>query len=464
MASIVGLTVAYIPLVAAIIIPWALIGAIILFYYKHTPLELRRLEALRSSIMVAKLSEGISGQSCIRSSRRVGEFTNDLNGSINELNSLHFQAFACASWAQIRANTVSYMLFAIIGLLLMKKRYTFQPSVSVVVLLLSEEVLVYITNLVIVASDLQKAMNASERLRYYANSLPQEASRHVVGFNESEKNQWPQHGGIKIDSVVMRYRAELPPALKGLTFYIQPGSKVAIVGRTGAGKSSIMTALLRIVELTSGKIEIDGVDISKIGLHDLRTKISVIPQDPTLFAGTIRSNLDPEGKIDDFTLNRALQNSALVSVSPEMSRRTSLTSLSNTNKALKQDKLGLDSPVEPSGKNLSHGQRQLMALARALARDSKIIISDEATSSVDLDTDARIQNTLRNGFKDKTVLTIAHRLATVLHYDRIVVLDQGTVVEYDTPLNLFRLEGGIFRSMCEKAMITEERFVDNYQK
>jgi len=443
--SIAGLTIAYVPLVATTILPWIIITSLLSWYYRSTPLELKRLEALRSSFVVAKLSEGISGQSSIRSTRRIGDFVTKLSESIDELNSIHFLSFSCTAWVNIRTAFTAFLFNLVVALLILNLRFKITPAVSVLIFSHCDDLSYYLQAILYALSELQKGMNAVERLVYYANSLPQEAARRVVGFNKDDS--WPSTGSIDIKNVVMGYRPELKPALTNLNVHIDAGSKVAIVGRTGAGKSSIIAALLRLTELREGIIEIDGVDIAKIGLYDLRNKIAVIPQDPTLFAGTIRSNLDPEGIIDDLTLNMALRNAAL----------GSNTSDEKVDEIEKQGRslLTLDSTVDPSGRNLSHGERQLMALARALVRDSKIILSDEATSSVDLDTDAKIQHTLKYGFKDKTVITIAHRLATVLHYDKVIVMDKGAVLEYDTPLNLFRNTKSTFRSMCNSAMITE---------
>lgn len=212
-----------------------------------------------------------------------------------------------------------------------------------------------------------------------------------------------------------------------------------MVGRTGVGKSSIMQALFRLVELSGGSITIDGVNISTIGLHDLRSRLAIIPQDPTLFKGTIRSNLDPFNEHTDMELWDALQKA-------------------NLSEGGGRDTLGLDTTVEEEGMNFSLGQRQLMALARALVRDAKIIICDEATSSLDYVTDRKVQETME-AFKGKTLLCIAHRLKTIIGYDRICVMDQGHVAELGPPIELFD-QGGIFQSMCEKGGLRRSDLVE----
>lgn len=205
-----------------------------------------------------------------------------------------------------------------------------------------------------------------------------------------------------------------------------------------------MSTLFRLVELSSGSITIDGMDISKIGLHDLRSRLAIIPQDPTLFKGTIRSNLDPFSEHTDLELWSALRQSDLVTETATIDDKS-------------PGRIHLDGIVEEEGLNFSLGQRQLMALARALVRQSRIIVCDEATSSVDMETDEKIQRTIRTGFAGKTLLCIAHRLRTIINYDRICVMDQGQIAELDTPLALYDM-GGIFRGMCDRSGIRREDF------
>jgi ABC-type multidrug transport system fused ATPase/permease subunit len=282
-------------------------------------------------------------------------------------------------------------------------------------------------------------MNATERIHHYGTQLEEEAPLHLGDVRKT----WPEHGEIIFNHVQMRYREGLPLVLKDLNMHVAAGERIGVVGRTGAGKSSIMSTLFRLVEISGGSITIDGVDISTIGLHDLRSKLAIIPQDPTLFKGTIRSNLDPFNEHSDLELWSALRQADLVS-----------------NDAAIEDKSGrihLDSVVEEEGLNFSLGQRQLMALARALVRGSQIIVCDEATSSVDFETDQKIQKTIVDGFKGKTLLCIAHRLKTIIGYDRICVMDAGAIAELDTPLNLYDA-GGIFRSMCDRSGIKRDDF------
>ena len=210
------------------------------------------------------------------------------------------------------------------------------------------------------------------------------------------------------------------------------------------GKSTLTLALFRFMEATSGQMFIDGVDISKIGLEDLRSRLTIIPQDPVLFSGTLRSNLDPFDQHDDVELWAALKRSHLIDHNHQ-------DEAGNYDSSDDSKNITLDSPVTANGSNWSQGQRQLIALARALVKKSSLIILDEATSSVDFDTDHRIQQTIRKEFVDSSLLCIAHRIRTVADYDRILVLDQGQVIEFDTPYHLISKENGVFRQMCERS-------------
>ncbi|CAG0905757.1 unnamed protein product [Darwinula stevensoni] len=215
---------------------------------------------------------------------------------------------------------------------------------------------------------------------------------------------------------------------------VSPSRQVGIVGRSGAGKSSLMLGLFRIVEKASGRIAIDGVDIGRIGLHDLRSRLTIIPQDPVLFSGSLRSNLDPFEKHSDEEVWRALE----------------LSHLKAFVKGLPQ---GLQNPVAEGGQNFSVGQRQLVCLARALLRKTRILLLDEATAAVDLETDELIQETIRREFRNCTVLTIAHRINTVLDYDKVLVLDGGETREFGSPAGLLRDSRSAFAALARDARV-----------
>jgi len=263
-----------------------------------------------------------------------------------------------------------------------------------------------------------------------------------------------------VEDLVIKYAPDLPSVLHGVSFAIKPREKVGLLGRTGSGKSTLAMALLRFVDPTGGKIVIDGIDIKTIGLHDLRSRITIIPQDSVLFSGTIRENLDPFEEHSDEACLDVLYRVQLISESEHQSRRNSRapspSAAGSEDTAPTQQEetartIRLETEVSAGGSNFSSGQRQLISMARALLRQSSIVILDEATSSIDFKTDAKIQAAVRAEFTNSCLLTIAHRIRTVIDYDRLIVLDKGVIAEFDTPLNLIRKEGGIFREMCLKS-------------
>ncbi|KAJ3331991.1 hypothetical protein HDU91_003194 [Kappamyces sp. JEL0680] len=268
-------------------------------------------------------------------------------------------------------------------------------------------------------------MNSVERLHYYGHEIAVEAAA-VVEDNRPAAS-WPHDGAITFENVQMRYLPELPMVLHKISFSIRGKEKIGIVGRTGSGKSSIIQTAFRFIELCGGSIVIDGVDISKIGLKDLRSKLGIIPQDPTLFSGSFRRNLDPFGNYQDADLWDALERAQM------------------KNKIVQAG--GLDGMILEGGSNLSVGERQLVCLARALLAKTRILFMDEATANVDYESDAAIQKCIRHDFSDCTVVTIAHRLNTVLDYDRILVLEHGNIAEFDSPENLIAQKGSFFRML-----------------
>jgi ATP-binding cassette, subfamily C (CFTR/MRP), member 1 len=401
---------------------------------------MKRFESVLRSFVFAKFSEGLSGTACIRAYGLQNRFIVDLRKAIDEMNSAYFLTFSNQRWLSVRLDVIGNLLVFTTGILVVTARFNVSPSISGLVLSYILSIVQMIQFTVRQLAEVENGMNATERLHYYGTELEEEAPLHTVEVAKS----WPQQGEIIFDDVQMRYRAGLPLVLQGLSMHVKGGERIGIVGRTGAGKSSIMSTLFRLVEISGGSITIDGMNISKVGLADLRSRLAIIPQDPTLFRGTIRSNLDPFHEHSDLELWSALRQADLVSAEANLDDKS-------------PGRIHLDGVVEEEGLNFSLGQRQLMALARALVRNSQIIVCDEATSSVDMETDDKIQRTIATGFKGKTLLCIAHRLRTIINYDRICVMDQGKIAELDIPLALYE-KGGIFRGMCDRSGIREEDF------
>ena len=297
-------------------------------------------------------------------------------------------------------------------------------------------------------------MNATERVVEYSNI----ATEPETGLQPPAA--WPTQGRLSVSDLVVGYAPDLPPVLNGISFDVEPNQRVGVVGRTGAGKSSLTLALFRFLEAREGKILIDGVDISTIRLYDLRSRLAIIPQDPVLFSGTVRSNLDPFDQHEDWELRDALARVHLipsvehsrnvsgvatpVAHAPPTATTTSLSPLPPPPSPTTPTNifLSLSSPIAESGLNLSQGQRQLLCLARAIVSRPKILILDEATSAVDLETDALIQRSIREEFRDVTMVVIAHRLSTIVDFDRVLVLGEGRVREYGKPGELMKIGRG----------------------
>lgn len=263
-------------------------------------------------------------------------------------------------------------------------------------------------------------MIAVERINQYIEQIEPETSNFVM----DPPYAWPSQGVITFSNVVLKYREHLIPSLKGVSFETRPAEKIGVVGRTGAGKTSLLAGLFRLVELYKGSISIDSVNIAHISITALRLRLSCIPQDPFLFSGTVRENLDPLQEYRD----------------PEIWSALTRVDLAPTIKHFG----GLDYVVASGGLNFSVGQRQLFCLARALLRNTKILCIDEATANVDQETDRQIQHTLRSAFRKSTVITIAHRVQTVLDYDRVIVMSDGQILEFDKPENLLSDSTTIF--------------------
>jgi ABC-type multidrug transport system fused ATPase/permease subunit len=437
--SVFALIIAFFYYFAIALVPLTIIFVLAASYYRASAREVKRFESVLRSVVFAKFSEGLSGVASIRAYGLQGRFVGDLRDAIDEMNAAYYLTFSNQRWLSVRLDLIGNLLVFTTGILVVTSRFSVPPSIGGLVLSYILSIVQMLQFSVRQLAEVENGMNAVERLLHYGTQLEEEAPEHTVDVRPT----WPEKGEIIFDNVEMRYRANLPLVLKGLSIHVKGGERVGIVGRTGAGKSSIMSTLFRIVEISGGHITIDGIDISTIGLYDLRSRLAIIPQDPTLFHGTVRSNLDPFDEHTDLELWSALRQADLVAADASLNDK-------------EPGRIHLDLVVEEDGLNFSLGQRQLMALARALVRGSRIIVCDEATSSVDMETDDKIQATMAAGFKGRTLLCIAHRLRTIIGYDRICVMDAGRIAELGAPLELWELEGGIFRGMCERSGIRRE--------
>ncbi|KAM5448741.1 Transporter of the ATP-binding cassette (ABC) [Microsporum audouinii] len=461
-------------------------------FYINTSRDLKRLESIQRSPLYQQFGETLNGVVTIRAYGDGARFILDNHGLINTYNRPYIYLWAANRWLAFRVDIIGALVSFFAAAFLILSANTVDAGAAGLAMTYAITFSENILWLVRLYSENEQNMNSVERVEEYMK-VEQEAPALIPETKPARI--WPSKGAVRFVDYSTRYRPDLDRVLKGVSFDIQPGERVGIVGRTGAGKSSLALALFRGLEAETGKILIDDVDIGLIGLQDLRQNITIVPQDPTLFTGTIRTNLDPFGLFTDEEIFTALRQVHLIGPAmtnseeaerphsntiPESNAESApllleedtvpntpqdsntLVGTANGSTAdtdvsaahLQDNKnifLNLESAITESGSNLSQGQRQLLCLARALLKSPKVLLMDEATASIDYATDSKIQDTLRELRGNNTILTIAHRLQTIIDYDRVLVLDHGEVKEYDGPWQLINKEGGIFRSMCENS-------------
>lgn len=334
-------------------------------------------------------------------------------------------------WLSVRLEFLGYMIIFMTALFAVLARGNINPGIIGLSISYSLTMTSVLSMLVRSSSDTETNIVSVERCLEY-NKIETEAPAIIESYRPDDS--WPESGRIEFSNYSTQYRTGTGLVLRNISFKIKPGERVGVVGRTGAGKSSLTLALFRILEPVKGTITIDDLDISKMGLNDLRSKLTIIPQDPVLFVGSFRDNVDPLGQFSDKEIWLALEKSNL---------KPFVSSLG----------AGLDHQITEGGENLSVGQKQLVCLTRALLRRNKILILDEATAAVDVETDELIQETIKNSFQNCTILTIAHRISTVMDYDKIIVMSKGEIVEYDTPQALIQDKSSLFYSMAIEANV-----------
>uniref|UniRef100_A0A8C3M596 Canalicular multispecific organic anion transporter 2 n=1 Tax=Chrysolophus pictus TaxID=9089 RepID=A0A8C3M596_CHRPC len=397
--STIIVIIASTPLFTVVIIPLAVLYFFVQRFYVATSRQLKRLESVSRSPIYSHFSETISGTSIIRAYQREESFIAISDQKVDENQKSYYPSIMSNRWLGIRVEFVGNCIVLFAALFAVIGKSSLNAGLVGLSVSYALQVTLALNWMVRTTSDLETNIVAVERIKEYSET-------------ETEVSYWKSS------------------MFTNLLSWHETGS-IGIVGRTGAGKSSMTLCLFRILEAVKGEIRIDGVRISEIGLHDLRSRLTIIPQDPVLFSGTLRMNLDPFNKYSDEEVWKALELSHLkrfVSSQPSM----------------------LEFECSEGGENLSVGQRQLVCLARALLRKTRVLILDEATAAIDLETDDLIQMTIRTQFEDCTVLTIAHRLNTIMDYTRILVLDNGTIAEFDTPTNLIASKG-IFYGMAKDA-------------
>ncbi|KAL6652744.1 hypothetical protein ACP70R_011669 [Stipagrostis hirtigluma subsp. patula] len=392
-------------------------------YYIPTARELARLSQIQRAPILHHFVESLSGASSIRAYGRKDCFRKANLSLIDNHSRPWFHNLSSMEWLSFRLNMLSNSVFAFsLALLVSLPQGFINPSIAGLAVTYALNLNSQLASIIWNICNTEDKMISVERILQYSR-LPSEAPL-VVEYSRPS-NSWPENGNINIRCLEVRYAEHLPSVLRNISCTIPGRKKVGIVGRTGSGKSTLIQALFRIVEPREGIIEIDGVDISKIGLHDLRGRLSIIPQDPTMFEGTVRGNLDPLNEYPDQRVWEILDKCQLGDIVRHSPKK-------------------LYSTVVENGENWSVGQRQLFCLGRVLLKRSNILVLDEATASVDSSTDTIIQETIRKEFRDCTVLTIAHRIHTVIDSDLILVFSEGKIIEYDTPLRLLENKNSEF--------------------
>jgi ABC-type multidrug transport system fused ATPase/permease subunit len=431
--------------IAAFVGTGAIIAAV--SYYQKSAREIKRHHAVMEGASFARFSEGLIGAGTIRAYGVQAIFVQSLYKALDDSHSAYFLTFANQRWLAVRLDSIGNLLTFTVALLVAIDQFSVSPSVSGLVLSYSMSLGGLIQILIKYFAEVENGMSSTERLHEYATSVPFETT---AGLTAAQlRPSWPERGQIEYSDVTMRYRPDLPVVIDKFSLQIRAGERIGIVGRTGAGKSTILSTIFRLYDLQSGNITIDGIDIASVSLKELRSRLAIVPQDPTLFQGTIRSNLDPENCHSDLELWQALRQAHLNPSDPTSQSEKSGRPVIN---------IHLDDTVEAEAANLSLGQRQLLALARVLLRDSRIILVDEGTSSVDRQTDAMIQHTLAHDLQGKTLIAIAHRLRTIINFDRVCVMSKGQIIELGPPKLLWQ-QGNLFRDMCNANGITEKDFL-----
>ncbi len=399
-------------------------------YYMNCSRELSRIEGILNSPILNLINETIPGASIIRAYHLESKFNENFQKKIDEYFKVLFYLNGTYQWYLMMLNVISFLflVFLTIFTLIEKELY----SAKVIGIILSYSLIFQsdIIEFLSAFSNFENTMTKMERSLTYTN-LISEKPQHLENDN---KINWPTKGEIEFINYSTRYRPDTKIVLKNLSFKIESNKRIGIVGRTGSGKSTIALCLFRILESLKGKILIDGIDISTIGLQKLRKSLTILPQDSTIVDGTLRYNIDPVGNYSDSLIEEIMKKIGFYHI-------------------IENNQSGLDQRVSENGSNLSIGEKQMICITRAILRKSKIIVMDESTASIDYQTEETILKAINEFLKDSTIITIAHRIKTIINYDKILVLDNGSIVEYDTPENLMKNKNSEFYSFYEKSLI-----------
>ncbi|CCM00229.1 uncharacterized protein FIBRA_02257 [Fibroporia radiculosa] len=404
--------------------------------YGQTSRDMRRLDSVTRSPLYSIYGETIAGVTVLRAFGASTKFMRDMLRCVDTNSNPYYWMWGVNRWLSARFNLLSS---AVVGVTAFVAILTpgISASLAGFALAFASTVLNDLLFLVRRFVGLEQSLVAVERIKEFSE-LPREPPEFI---EPRPPASWPEKGSIKCENLVIRYAPDLPNVLHNLNFEIKPGEKVGVLGRTGSGKSTLALSFFRFVEPNEGRIVIDDLDISKMGLSDLRSKLTIIPQDPTILSGTLRSTLDVFNEYEDAEIYEALRRVHLIPSSD-----TPAEDAETVNANVFRN---LDSAVSEGGENFSSGEKQLLCMARAILKRSKVLLMDEATASVDYATDELIGKTIRHEFAESTILTIAHRLRTVIDYDRVMLLDQGRIAEFDKPGALLADPSSSFHALCK---------------
>jgi ABC-type multidrug transport system fused ATPase/permease subunit len=416
------------------LVPLGYVYFLVQKWFRKTSTELQRINSVANSPIFADFSQTLSGTSTIRAYGEENRFFDQCKSSFDTMNASYILVQLANFWLGLRLDVLGGLMGAFIGgVAVATSSSGFIPAGYLgLALSYSIEVTSFLKFGVRMIATVEAQMNSVERVMFYTFNVEPEAPN-FIPESDPAPGTWPLNGEIELKNASMRYR-DGPLVLKDISLRVKAGEKVGVCGRTGSGKSSLMVLLFRIseIEQDGGKVLIDGVDAARVGTACLRQNLSIIPQDPVIFSNSVRYNLDPFKKATEEELWEVLKKVKMAEVIALLPK-------------------GLDEQVAEGGENFSQGQRQLLCIGRSLLRKPKVLVMDEATASIDNSTDAAIQGMIRENFKDATVLTIAHRLNTIMDSDRVLVFDDGKIVEYDSPEVLLAKKDGYFKAMIEKS-------------
>ncbi|XP_075974897.1 multidrug resistance-associated protein 1-like isoform X2 [Anticarsia gemmatalis] len=416
------------PMFLVVILPIGILYYVIQRFYVPTSRQLMRIKSVARSPILSHFNESILGATSIRAFGVQDRFVTDFQEKVDDFQAGFYLSAVADRWLAIRLNALGNFILLFAALFVVMGRENISPGLAGLSLSYTLKITKTLTWLVQTISVIENKIVSVERMKEYAET--EQEAEWTVGAGP--RASWPETGAVQLEGLTLAYRSGAEPVLRDVTCTVAPRDKLGIVGRTGAGKSTLTLGLFRIVEAVGGRILIDGLDVAGIGLHQLRSRITIIPQDPVLFSGTLRMNLDPFETYSDQDVWRALEHAHLKPFVQGL-------------------QAGLRHEVSEGGENLSVGQRQLVCLARALLRKTPLLVLDEATAAVDLETDELIQKTIRSEFAACTVLTIAHRLNTIMDSTKVMVLDKGRLVEFAPPEQLLQDKNSLFHNMAKDA-------------